>query len=137
MVSIAQEAAEEEEHNIMFHTATFQSVDYLADSYDWILCQNILEYTENPKEFLMNISQKQNENGMLSLFTHNPIAKVMKKAIVNKDPQGAQASIGNTQEYSGIIQTEITIYSLEQLIEWLADCGYEVRNTYGIHNIYG
>lgn len=80
----------------------------------------------------MNISQKQNENGMLSLITHNPSAKVLKKAIVNKAPQGAQASIGNTQEYSGIIQTDITIYPLEQLIEWLADCGYKVMK-FGMH----
>jgi len=137
MVAIAQESADREALNIKFHTATFQTVDYLADHYDWILCHNILEYTEDPKEFLMNISQKQSANGMLSLITHNCAAKVMKKAIVNKDPQGAYASIGNMKEYSGIIQTDITIYPLEQLADWLTDCGYEVRNTYGIHNIYG
>lgn len=56
---------------------------------------------------------------------------------MNKDPMGAIDSIGNTQEYSGIIQTDITIYTKDQLVEWLAECGYEIRSIYGIHNIYG
>lgn len=137
MITIAQEAANREGLNTIFHTSTLQSADLLEDSYDWVFCHNILEYCEEPKDFLRQISQKQSVKGMLSLIAHNMAAKVMKKAIVNKDPQGATASIGNNQEFSGIIQTDITIYSLEQLEEWLVDCGYEIKKTYGIHNIYG
>ncbi|WP_339243719.1 methyltransferase domain-containing protein [Paenibacillus sp. FSL R10-2796] len=137
MIVIAQESACKDGLNIAFRSATLQDADVLADGYDWIFCHNVLEYLDDPKQLLMDISKKQNENGMLSLITHNPVAKVMKKAVMNKDPMGAIDSIGNTQEYSGIIQTDITIYTKDQLVEWLAECGYEIRSIYGIHNIYG
>ncbi|WP_313641130.1 methyltransferase domain-containing protein [Paenibacillus sp.] len=137
MIAIAQDSALKEGLNIAYITNILQDTDLLADSYDWIFCHNVLEYLDHSKEMLMAISEKQSVNGMLSLIAHNPVAKVMKKAIINKDPQGALDSIGNTQEYSGVIQTDISIYTKDQLVEWLADCGYEVRSTYGIHNIYG
>lgn len=137
MATIAQGTANQEGLNTIFHTSTFESANLLEDNYDWIFCHNIFEYCENPKKLLMQISQKQSDKGMLSLIAHNPTAKVMKKAIVNRDPKGAAASIGNNQKFSGIIQTEITIYPLEQLEKWLAECGYEIRKTYGIHNLYG
>ncbi|MNO24339.1 putative S-adenosyl-L-methionine-dependent methyltransferase [compost metagenome] len=86
---------------------------------------------------IQTISNQQSANGRLSLIAHNPVAKVMKKAIINKDPKGARDSIGNTQEYSGIIQTDITLYTKDQLVEWLAEYGYQVRYSYGIHNLYG
>ncbi|WP_342564836.1 hypothetical protein NST84_06700 [Paenibacillus sp. FSL R7-0345] len=47
--------------------------------------------------------------GYLSLIAHNPAAEVMKKAILNKDPDSALAAIGNSQEYSGLIQTDYTV----------------------------
>ncbi|WP_419884493.1 class I SAM-dependent methyltransferase [Paenibacillus sp. B-A-8] len=137
MIAKAQESAMKEGLSISYSVTTLQDSDVLAERYDWIFCHNVLEYLEHPKEMLMDISKKQSAKGMLSLIAHNPVAKVMKKAIMNKDPQGALDSIGNMREYSGIIQTEITIYTNDQLAEWLENCGYEIRWTYGIHNIYG
>lgn len=137
MINIAQERAFKEGLNIAYTATSLEDTDMLAEGYDWIFCHNVLEYLDHPKEMLKTVSNKQSANGMLSLIAHNPVAKVMKKAIINKDPQGAVESIGNTQEYSGIIQKEITIYTNDQLIEWLENCGYEVRSTYGIHNTYG
>jgi S-adenosylmethionine-dependent methyltransferase len=61
----------------------------------------------------------------------------LKKAIINKDPEGALISIENDKEYSGIIQTEITTYEFEQIVKWLSESGYEILERYGIHNVYG
>ncbi|MNZ85346.1 putative S-adenosyl-L-methionine-dependent methyltransferase [compost metagenome] len=61
----------------------------------------------------------------------------MKKAIINKDPGSALASIGNEKEYSGIIQTDITTYTYNQLSSWLCESGYDIVGHFGIHNIYG
>lgn len=122
-------------------------VHYIEDSfeeaaenlgkYDWIFCHNILEYTEDPGLFIRRIASCQQADGYLSLIAHNPAAKVMKKAILNKDPEGALASIGSSREYSGIIQTDITVYSYQQLEKWLGDAGYKIEDHFGIHNLYG
>ncbi|KUP25177.1 methyltransferase domain-containing protein [Paenibacillus sp. DMB5] len=105
--------------------------------FEWSFCHNILEYTEEPQRILRLIAGCQQAGGYLSLIAHNPAAKVMKKAILNKDPDSVLAAIGNSQEYSGIIKTDITVYSYELLAEWLRSAGYEIEGHFGIHNLYG
>lgn len=122
-------------------------VSYLGDSFervagnlgthDWIFCHNILEYTEDPEQFVQRIGGCQQQNGYVSLIAHNPAAKVMKKAILNKDPDSALASLSSNKEYSGLIQTEFTVYPYEQLSDWLQAAGYEIEERFGIHNLYG
>lgn len=124
-------------HQINYLCDLFENVADQVGKYDWIFCHNILEYVESPKHFLRLIGNCHNKNGYLSLIAHNPTAKVMKKAIINKDPEAALASIGNSKEYSGVIQTEITTYSLDQISMWLSELGYQMIDHFGIHNIYG
>ncbi|AHV98309.1 methyltransferase domain-containing protein [Paenibacillus sp. 7124] len=119
---------------------TCGSFENLADglgTYEWIFCHNILEYTEDPKLFIEKIGAHQQEKGYLSLIAHNPAAKVMKKAIINKDPDSALAGMESNKEYSAIIQTDIMTYSFEQLSEWLREAGYGSVMRFGIHNVYG
>lgn len=131
------EIAKRNGQNINFLCDSYENVADHIGQYDWIFCHNILEYVEEPKQFIRLISGCQNKNGYLSLIAHNPTAKVMKKAIINKDPDGGLASIGNNKEYSGIIQTDITTYTFDQLSTWLSESGYEIAGHFGIHNIYG
>ncbi|GIP44627.1 S-adenosylmethionine-dependent methyltransferase [Paenibacillus sp. J45TS6] len=134
-------------HMIEIAKQNSQSVNYICDSYEnmvgkigkfnWIFCHNVLEYVEQPSQFFQLISNCQSENGLLSLIAHNPTAKVMKKAIINKDPESALATIGNDKDYSNVIQTDITIYTYDQLSSWLSESGYEIVGHFGIHNLYG
>ncbi|UQZ35391.1 hypothetical protein C2I18_18815 [Paenibacillus sp. PK3_47] len=105
--------------------------------YGWIFCHNILEYSEDPVTFLNLLAGCQQEGGYLSLIAHNPAAKVMKKAILGKDPESALASLGSSRDYSSVIGTDIIIYTYEQLTGWLHQAGYEMAGYYGIHNVYG
>lgn len=131
------EIAKQNGQLVNFICDSFENVANSIGKYDWIFCHNILEYVEQPWQFFYHISDCQNKNGFLSLIAHNPIAKVMKKAIINKDPESALTSIGNNKEYSGIIQTDITTYTYDQLSSWLRESGYEIVGHFGIHNIYG
>jgi S-adenosylmethionine-dependent methyltransferase len=133
MIELAKKAGPE----VSYLENSFEEASGSLGKYDWIFCHNILEYTENPQPFIHQISNCQATNGYLSLIAHNPVAKVMKKAILNKDPEDALASIGSSREYSGIIQTDITVYPYSQLVEWLNEAGYEIEGHFGIHNLYG
>ncbi|XEC97302.1 class I SAM-dependent methyltransferase [Paenibacillus tarimensis] len=137
MIEIAKKQASEMKVDIEFSVTDFQGTVDLLEQYNWVFCHNILEYLENPEEFIKSISKIQHQGHFLSLIAHNPAAKVMKKAIINKDPEGALDSVNNYQEYSGIIQTNITTYSLDHLGVMLEESGYEIQGRYGIHNIYG
>ncbi|ULO09845.1 methyltransferase domain-containing protein [Paenibacillus sp. 19GGS1-52] len=122
---------------VTYLCGSFESMAADMGSYNWIFCHNILEYVEDPKLFIKHISGCQDMNGYLSLIAHNPTAKIMKKAIINKDPVAALSSIGNSKEYSRIIQTELTIYTFDEISKWLVDSGYDIVGHFGIHNIYG
>ncbi|QWU14847.1 2-polyprenyl-3-methyl-5-hydroxy-6-metoxy-1,4-benzoquinol methylase [Paenibacillus sophorae] len=131
------EIAQEQGTDAQFINGSFENTDDRLGIYDWVFCHNILEYMEDPKLFINKISGCQKPNGYLSLIAHNPVAKIMKKAIINKDPDSALASMESCKEYSAIIQTDITTFSCEQLSEWLGESGYEMVGRFGIHNLYG
>jgi S-adenosylmethionine-dependent methyltransferase len=131
------EIAKQNGQSVNFICDTYESIANKIGIYNWIFCHNVLEYVEQPEQFIRFIKDSQNKNGYLSLIAHNPTAKVMKKAIINKDPESAIASIGSDKEYSGIIQTDIITYTYDQLSSWLCESGYEIVGHFGIHNIYG
>lgn len=133
MVGIARQG----ETGAVFIKDSFEAAADGLGTYDWVLCHNILEYVDDPQHFLKLIADCQNKSGYLSLIAHNPTAKVMKKAVIDKDPEAAQKKLGHYIEYSGIVGTEITTYPLETLKEWLSGAGYSVVDYYGIHNVYG
>ncbi|WP_157685405.1 methyltransferase domain-containing protein [Paenibacillus donghaensis] len=133
MLAIAEAGGEK----VSYIKDSFEQTAHLLGLYDWILCHNVLEYSADPQLVISYIRECQQPGGYLSLIAHNPVAKVMKQAIILKDPERALANMGSSQEYSGIIQTDITVYSYEQLTEWLHEAGYEIAEHYGIHNLYG
>ncbi|WP_163853184.1 methyltransferase domain-containing protein [Paenibacillus elgii] len=137
MIEIAKQSASDHRTSIDYRVSTLQEELALPGRYDWIFCHNVLEYVEEPEELLKQLGSKQNERGYLSLIAHNPVGKVMKKAVILKDPEEALHGLESDQEYSSVIQTEITTYPHERLQQWLQEAGYEILDRCGIHNIYG
>ncbi len=137
MIEIAKQSPAYDPMSTDYRVSTLQEELALPGRYDWIFCHNVLEYVQEPGELLKRIGSKQNERGYLSLIAHNPAGKVMKKAVILKDPEEALCGLESGREYSSVIQTEITTYPNEQLQQWLQEAGYEVLERCGIHNIYG
>ncbi len=50
-------------------------------SYDMILCHNVLEYIENRTELLSEFARLLKPNGIISIVKHNRAGKVMQKAV--------------------------------------------------------
>ncbi|NEN85260.1 methyltransferase domain-containing protein [Paenibacillus elgii] len=137
MIEFAKQSAADHRMTIDYRVSTLQEELALPGRYDWIFCHNVLEYVEEPGDLLKRIGSKQNENGFLSLIAHNPVGKVMKKAVILKDPEEALHGLESDREYSSVIQTDITTYPHKRLQQWLQEAGYEVLDRCGIHNIYG
>ncbi len=123
--------------SVRYINASLEAAAEELETYDWIFSHNILEYVDDPAAFIRLIGSCQEAGGYLSLIAHNPAAKVLKRAVVLKQPAEALAGMDSGKEYSGIIGTDITVYSCDRLTEWLREAGYEVTGHYGIHNVYG
>jgi 2-polyprenyl-3-methyl-5-hydroxy-6-metoxy-1,4-benzoquinol methylase len=131
------EIAAKEGQDVRYINDAFEQAAGELGMFDWIFCHNILEYNEDPVTILKLLGGCQQSEGYVSLIAHNPAAKVMKRAILGKDPDRALASFGSSKDYSSVIGTDINIYTYEQLTEWLNQAGYQIAGHCGIHNIYG
>lgn len=50
-------------------------------SYDMVICHNVLEYLENRAELLNEFSRVLKQDGMISIVKHNKAGKIMHKAV--------------------------------------------------------
>ncbi|MED1203235.1 class I SAM-dependent methyltransferase [Heyndrickxia acidicola] len=137
LLTVAKEKALKERVNVELRNLNItqlNSVDYKAD---FLICHNVLEYVENPEKAISDFADKTKDKGYISIITHNPHANVLKKAIVDKSPTKALSYIGNKTDYSSVIGADISLFSKEDIEEWLNKAGFKVVNRFGIHNLYG
>lgn len=137
LLAVAKEKALDNSVAIEFKNLNMSQLDSFESNADFLICHNVLEYVDDPEKAISDLASKTNQSGYLSLITHNPMANVLKKAIVDKSPKKALTYIGENSDYSSVIGAEISLYSNEAIQKWLNNAGFEVVNRYGVHNLYG
>ncbi|MGE7217539.1 class I SAM-dependent methyltransferase [Priestia koreensis] len=136
LLSAAKQKAFESNGIIEFKQAAIEDLHPLAFSADFLLCHNVLEYLDDPEKGIWTLAQNITRQGYLSLITHNPLANVMKKAIVEKSPSAALSFVDRKTDYSSVIGADISLFSQDDLNKWLTKAGFQVIERYGIHNLY-
>lgn len=139
MLEIARQQAAEAGLAVEFLAGSLEAAPQLLAGrrFDWLICHNVLEYVAEPPAAIALLSGLLKPGGYLSLVNHNPVAKVLGKAIFERDPVLALQSLGSPVEYSKVIGTEIKVYPAEQLKSWLSEASFEVVAHYGVQPTYG
>ena len=105
------------------YTLVTQGVDYLktvpGDSFDVIICHNVLEYAENKEEILTELARILKPGGVLSVIKHNLYGRVMGSAVLADDPKAAIDLLNEVGEDSMFGQR--SVYSNEDLTQMLPD----------------
>jgi len=103
-------------------------------SYDVIICHNVLEYLDNRSELLCKFSRILKPDGFLSIVKHNKAGKIMHKAVFEYKINEALELINNGNAVSvnfGVIN-EYDICELEKYCE-----GYfEIDKIYGVRMFF-
>lgn len=101
--------------------------------FDLILCHNLLEYVEQPRMILGSLIGKLNPGGILSLIAANRFSEPVKKALVDRDLEGALLALNQTECKAGVFgNLGKKAFSLRELEELVKGFGLIERGRYGI-----
>lgn len=109
--------------------------EFPADSFDVILCHNVLEYVEDRDGLFGEFSRLLKDGGMLSVVKHNLNGKIMHKAVFDCDIDGAIALLDGKDAVSESFGT-IGEYDEKMLEEW-GGGNFRIANVYGIRYFFG
>lgn len=89
-----------------------------AESFDIVLCHNVLEYIEenNRENYLSELKRVLKQDGKLSIIKHNQVGKIMQAVVFSNDvDQALELLKGN--EFRSVLFNSGTTYTIDELLE--------------------
>ena len=103
-------------------------------SYDIIICHNVLEYLDNRTELLCEFSRVLKPYGFVSIVKHNKAGKIMQKAVFEYKINEALELINNGNAVSANFGT-INEYDNCELEKYCED-SFEIDKIYGVRMFF-
>ncbi|QIK70317.1 methyltransferase domain-containing protein [Erysipelothrix sp. HDW6C] len=100
-------------------------------SVDWILCHNVLNYMQSPKEAIDEFKRILRPQGTLSIVVHNQPGKILHKIVFENKPTEAIALLQGTQSES-LLFGEVLDYNQA----WFKENVFTKASTYGLRIAY-
>lgn len=120
------------------YTLVGGGIDYLrdldADSFDLVICHNVLEYADDKEAILKHLVRVTKPGGILSVVKHNLYGRVMATAVMSDDPKTALSLLDQGAENSMFGKRDV--YSNEWITDLLKD-EMTLIDTYGIRTFFG
>ena len=89
-----------------------------SESFDIVLCHNVLEYIEenNRENYLSELKRVLKQDGKLSIIKHNQVGKIMQAVVFSNDvDQALDLLKGN--EFKSVSFNSGTTYTIDKLLE--------------------
>ena len=89
-----------------------------SESFDIVLCHNVLEYIEenNRENYLSELKRVLKQDGKLSIIKHNQVGKIMQAVVFSNDvDQALDLLKGN--EFRSVSFNSGTTYTIDELLE--------------------
>ena len=89
-----------------------------SESFDIVLCHNVLEYIEenNRENYLAELKRVLKQDGKLSIIKHNQVGKIMQAVVFSNDvDQALELLKGN--EFRSVSFNSGTTYTIDELLE--------------------
>ena len=103
-----------------------------AQSFDMVLCHNVLQYVDVPSAYVAAMAQCLAPNGLLSIINPNPASEALRLACQQYDLAGAAAALNATSHFAPTFGVSVHRYSEREVKDWLAKAGLSVVAYYGI-----
>ena len=110
--------------------------DFENDSFDIIICHNVLEYIEYKEPIIKELLRALKPNGILSIVKHNRVGRVLHTAVFKNDPEKALTILDEyANDKNNYLGTQY-IYSNDDLTTWIRKSGGEVVKIMGMRAFY-
>jgi S-adenosylmethionine-dependent methyltransferase len=105
---------------------------FAAESFDVVVCHNLLEYTEDPSAAVRDIAHVQRKDGVLSVLVRNRAGEVLKDAVKSGDWKLATANLTAETVVDSLYGKPMRVFASADLHELLARSGLEVVAQHGV-----
>jgi S-adenosylmethionine-dependent methyltransferase len=105
---------------------------FAAESFDVVVCHNLLEYSENPSTIVRDIAHVLRTDGVLSALVRNRAGEVLKDAVKSRDWKLATANLTAETVVDSLYGNRARVFAPSDLHEMLARAGLEVVSEYGV-----
>lgn len=110
-----------------------EEIKQFADnSFDFIICHNVLEYVEDRNAILVEFSRILKDEGFVSIIKHNKAGRIMQKAVFDYDINAVKTLLSGGKNISRNFG-EIKTYEDDSLL--VGDL--KIYKCYGICTFYG
>jgi methionine biosynthesis protein metW len=106
---------------------------FVDNSFDMIICHNVLEYIDNKKQVITELSRLLKTGGILSLVKHNRAGRVMQMAVLLDDFDRANALL-DRKDGSSTQFGAIRYYDDEDISKW--NRKLKLIDTFGIRTFW-
>jgi S-adenosylmethionine-dependent methyltransferase len=136
MLRIARKDVEGNEiaARIAFRQAEADQLDGLFErnSFDVVVCHNLLEYVVDPGAILSGIARIIKKNAVVSVLARNRAGEVLKAAIKSGDWQLAKANLSADTVTDSLFGEPVRVFDRKDLIQMLAGAGLTLTAEYGV-----
>jgi S-adenosylmethionine-dependent methyltransferase len=103
-----------------------------AESFDIVVCHNVLEYTEDPSTTVRDIAHVLRKDGMFSVLVRNRTGEVLKVAIKSGDWKLAATNLGAETVVDSLFGEPIRVFAPAGVRDLLARASLEVVAEHGV-----
>lgn len=103
-----------------------------AETFDLLLCHNVIQYSPAWEELLVSMSAPLKTGGLLSLVVRNWYAEPYRIDINTHDANELPELLERTSGPSRVFDADVLFFSAAFLQEWLRKQGFDVLSDYGL-----
>jgi S-adenosylmethionine-dependent methyltransferase len=114
------------------HDASRLSELFAAESLDFVICHNLLEFSDNPSAMVRGIANVLRKDAVLSVLVRNRAGEVLKNAIKSRDWKIAVANLTAETVVDSLYQEPVRVFTLSEVRALLIRAGLEVVAEHGV-----
>jgi S-adenosylmethionine-dependent methyltransferase len=103
-----------------------------AESFDIVLCHNLLEYVEHPSEIVRGICDVLQKNGIVSVLLRNRAGEVLKAAIKSADLERAKKNLSAQSVVDSLYGKPVCLFDPADVVQMLSKTKLEVVAERGL-----
>ena len=114
-------------------------LEYLSNfednSFDVVICHNVLEYVDNKEEILKELVRVLKPEGTLSVIKNNLYGRVFAMAVLGNNPKAALDLLADEKEENSMFGNR-NVYDNEYLVKSLEGKA-DLKDVFGIRTFFG
>jgi S-adenosylmethionine-dependent methyltransferase len=105
---------------------------FAAESFDFVVCHNLLEYSEDASATVRDIAHVLRKDGVISVLVRNRAGEVLKDAVRSRDWKLATADLTAETVVDSLYGNRMRLFAPADVREMLARAGLEVVGEHGV-----